>query len=92
MDKAYNEILDFIDSLEIIDTHEHLPSNEDDRERDTDVLREYLSSSIGELPLLQVPGMMNMTFSLLGLGLSGIAFRFCGEYTRRCSAILSNGP
>ena len=43
MDKIYNEILDYIKKLEIIDTHEHLPSFEADRERDTDVLKEYLT-------------------------------------------------
>ena len=43
MDKIYNEILDYIKKLEIIDTHEHLPSFEADREIDTDVLKEYLT-------------------------------------------------
>ncbi|MCL5070927.1 MAG: amidohydrolase family protein [Actinobacteria bacterium] len=43
MDKIYNEIFDYIKKLEIIDTHDHLPSFEADRERDTDVLKEYLS-------------------------------------------------
>lgn len=27
MNQIYNEILSYIDTLEIIDTHEHLPSN-----------------------------------------------------------------
>lgn len=43
MDKIYNEIFDYLKKLEIIDTHEHLPSFEADRESDTDVLKEYLS-------------------------------------------------
>src|SRR4030042_1338169 len=43
MDKIYNEILDYLKKLEIIDTHEHLPSFETDREKDTDVLKEYLA-------------------------------------------------
>ena len=43
MDKIYNEILDYLKKLEIIDTHEHLPSFEADREKDTDVLKEYLT-------------------------------------------------
>ena len=43
MDKIYNEILDYVKKLEIIDTHEHLPSFEADRDKDTDVLKEYLS-------------------------------------------------
>lgn len=41
--KIYGEIFNYIKELEIIDTHEHLPSNETDREKDTDVLKEYLS-------------------------------------------------
>lgn len=42
-DKIYNELLDYIKTLEIVDTHEHLPSKEEDREKDTDVLKEYLT-------------------------------------------------
>ncbi len=42
MSKIYDEIYDFVKDLEIIDTHEHLPSFEHLREKDTDVLREYL--------------------------------------------------
>ncbi|MBA7509655.1 Uronate isomerase [subsurface metagenome] len=43
MKDSYNVILDYINTLEIIDTHEHLPSNEEDRDRETDILKEYLS-------------------------------------------------
>ncbi|MCL4416684.1 MAG: amidohydrolase [Actinobacteria bacterium] len=43
MDKIYDKIFDYIKKLEIIDTHDHLPSFEADREKDTDVLKEYLS-------------------------------------------------
>lgn len=43
MNQSFNEILDYINILSIIDTHEHLPSNEEDRDKDTDVIKEYLS-------------------------------------------------
>jgi len=43
MSRVYEEIFDFIQTLEIIDTHEHLPFKEEAREKPTDVLREYLS-------------------------------------------------
>ncbi|MEI6579463.1 MAG: hypothetical protein WCN92_08385 [Eubacteriales bacterium] len=43
MRKAYDEIYDYVSSLEIIDTHEHLPQREELRPLDTDILREYLS-------------------------------------------------
>jgi hypothetical protein len=42
MHKAYEPIHDHVLSLEIYDTHEHLPFKEDAREKGTDVLREYL--------------------------------------------------
>ncbi|MFW6271080.1 MAG: amidohydrolase family protein [Bacillota bacterium] len=37
------ELFEYIKNLKIIDTHEHLPAAEDKRDRDTDVLREYLA-------------------------------------------------
>jgi hypothetical protein len=43
MHNMYEEIFDYVRDLEIIDTHEHLPAFEHLRERDTDVLKEYLS-------------------------------------------------
>lgn len=43
MSKAYNEILEYVMSLKIIDTHEHLPGSEEKRNLDTDVLKEYLT-------------------------------------------------
>lgn len=42
MNKNFSELLNYIKTLEIIDTHEHLPSNEEDRDKDCDVLEEYL--------------------------------------------------
>lgn len=42
MKDTYNELLDHINTLEIIDTHEHLPCKEEDRDMDADVLQEYL--------------------------------------------------
>jgi uncharacterized protein len=42
MTKAFDQILEHVMSLDIIDTHEHLPFKEEARERETDVLREYL--------------------------------------------------
>ena len=43
MDRTLQDIHDHINSLEIIDTHEHLPGTEAARPRPTDVLTEYLS-------------------------------------------------
>lgn len=43
MSKYFNEIYEYVNSLEIIDTHEHLPYCEEARVRDTDVLKEYLT-------------------------------------------------
>lgn len=40
--KTYEEILDYIRSLTIYDTHEHLPYTESARKQPTDVLDEYL--------------------------------------------------
>jgi len=42
MGTPFEEILGFVETLEIYDTHEHLPHREDARERSTDVLQEYL--------------------------------------------------
>ncbi len=39
---TFNELFEHINGLEIIDTHEHLPAFEKLREKDTDVLKEYL--------------------------------------------------
>ncbi|MBM3700806.1 MAG: amidohydrolase [Actinobacteria bacterium] len=44
MEEVFDCILDYINNLEIIDTHEHLPSYEEDRYKDTDVLKEYLNA------------------------------------------------
>jgi predicted TIM-barrel fold metal-dependent hydrolase len=41
--EAYNDLLDHINTLEIIDTHEHLPCKEEDRDMEADVLQEYLA-------------------------------------------------
>ena len=41
--KIFEEIFDYVKDLEIIDTHEHLPYREDARNKDTDVLKEYLT-------------------------------------------------
>ncbi len=43
MGKEYIELLEYINTLKIIDTHEHLPCKEDDRKQDTDVIKEYLT-------------------------------------------------
>jgi glucuronate isomerase len=43
MGKIYEEIYDYVKDLEVIDTHEHLPPFERLREKDTDVLKEYLA-------------------------------------------------
>jgi len=43
MTKTFKEIFSYVKGLEIIDTHEHLPYCESAREKDTDVLKEYLT-------------------------------------------------
>jgi glucuronate isomerase len=43
MNRIFEEIFNYVKDLEIIDTHEHLPCLEDMREKDTDVLKEYLT-------------------------------------------------
>jgi hypothetical protein len=43
MSTVYDEIYEHVRGLEIIDTHEHLPAFERLREKDTDVLKEYLT-------------------------------------------------
>ena len=43
MSNAYDEIYDYVNSLEIIDTHEHLPLREEKRLHETDILKEYLT-------------------------------------------------
>jgi uncharacterized protein len=40
--QTVQELLSYIDGLSVIDTHEHMPAFEKDREKPTDVLREYL--------------------------------------------------
>ena len=40
---AFEELYEYVRNLEIIDTHEHLPAFENLREKDTDVLKEYLT-------------------------------------------------
>lgn len=47
MNNNYDFILDYIDTLKIIDTHEHLPSKEEDRDSNGDVLNEYLCHYTG---------------------------------------------
>ena len=41
--QVYDELFEYVKGLEIIDTHEHLPAFEELRERDTDILKEYLT-------------------------------------------------
>ena len=43
MNKIFDEIYSYVKDLEIIDTHEHLPAFEHLREKDTDILKEYLT-------------------------------------------------
>lgn len=40
---AYDSIFEYVNTLTIIDSHEHLPSWEHRRETETDILREYLA-------------------------------------------------
>ena len=39
----YMRLLEHVNELKIIDTHEHLPSRESEREQNTDIIREYLT-------------------------------------------------
>ena len=43
MENSYDKIYEYVSTLEIIDTHEHLPQREENRPLDTDILREYLT-------------------------------------------------
>ncbi len=43
MSKVFEEIYEYVQGLEIIDTHEHLPAFENMREKNTDILKEYLT-------------------------------------------------
>ena len=43
MSNAFQEIFEYVSGIEIIDTHEHLPAFERLREKETDVLKEYLT-------------------------------------------------
>jgi len=40
---SYESIYEYVSTLEIIDTHEHLPHREEQRPLETDILREYLT-------------------------------------------------
>ncbi len=42
MKEIYKHIFDYVSSLEIIDTHEHLPGREEYIDQNTDILKEYL--------------------------------------------------
>ena len=46
MAETNNELLDYLNSIEIFDTHEHLPPYEDARFKDTDILKEYMSQYV----------------------------------------------
>jgi len=41
--KYFEKIFEYVNSIDIIDTHEHLPASETVRVKETDVLQEYLS-------------------------------------------------
>jgi len=43
MSEIFNEIFNYIKESKIIDTHEHFPRIESEMEKDTDVLKEYLT-------------------------------------------------
>lgn len=47
MKNAYDELLEYISGLTIVDTHEHLPHRETARHTPTDVLQEYLRIYFG---------------------------------------------
>lgn len=48
MSKIYDELYSHVAELTIIDTHEHLPSYETERDCPTDFLKEYLCSYLGD--------------------------------------------
>lgn len=41
--RFYEEIYDYLKDITIIDTHEHIPTNEKYRDQDTDIIKEYLT-------------------------------------------------
>ncbi len=43
MSNAYENIYEYVSTLDIVDTHEHLPHREENRPLETDILREYLT-------------------------------------------------
>ncbi len=43
MSDTFKELLNYVETLTIIDTHEHLPNWEDKREKPADILSEYLT-------------------------------------------------
>ncbi|MFW6016821.1 MAG: amidohydrolase family protein [bacterium] len=43
MNDIYKEILNEVEKIPVIDTHEHLPSKEENLDQDRDILNEYLS-------------------------------------------------
>ena len=42
MHKTYEDIYNYVKQLEIIDTHEHLPHKENERNKENDIISEYL--------------------------------------------------
>ncbi|MCP4351569.1 MAG: amidohydrolase family protein [Desulfobacterales bacterium] len=47
MADANKELLDYLSSIEIFDTHEHLPPYEEVRAKNTDILKEYMAQYFG---------------------------------------------
>ena len=43
MDNIYEKLLEYVITLKVIDTHEHLPAWESEREKETDVVKEYFT-------------------------------------------------
>ena len=44
MGKAFDKIYDYVQGLEIIDTHEHLPGSEKERDQNSNVIKAYTNN------------------------------------------------